>query len=244
MFPVFLTVPGGLMRHDALRNRERILAAAEEVFAEQGAAGSTHEVARRAGVGIGTVFRHFATKEELVEAVLVRHFARMADRARGLAAASPPGAALRTLVREMIEAGPAKITLASLAGGRDRLSPGVAAASRELRAAVDAALRRAQDAGQARREATVDEVYLLVRSLAHASAAMPEPPETLHRAADIVLAGLASDGLPAVLVTRCQSAVSLAGGPPSSRRAVLRNLTETWADFRNSPFCDRLIAPS
>jgi AcrR family transcriptional regulator len=192
MFPVFLTLPGGLMRHDALRNRERILAAAEEVFAEQGAAGSTHEVARRAGVGIGTVFRHFATKEDLVEAVLVRHFARMADRARALAAASPPGGALRTLVRDMIEAGPAKITLASLAGGRDALSPGVVAASRELRAAVDAALRRAQDAGQARRETTVDEVYLLVRSLAHASAAMPEPPETLRRAADIVLAGLAS----------------------------------------------------
>lgn len=180
------------MRHDALHNRERILAAAEEVFSEQGAAGSTREIARRAGVGIGTVFRHFPMKNELVEAVLIRHFARLTDLALSLAAASPPGGALRPLVREMIETGPAKITLASLAGGRDEIPPGVAAASRELRAAVEEVLRCAQDAGQARRETTVDEVYLLVRGLAHASAAMPVPPDTLRRAADIVLAGLAS----------------------------------------------------
>jgi AcrR family transcriptional regulator len=180
------------MRHDALENRERILAAAEEVFSEQGTAGSTREVARRAGVGIGTVFRHFPTKNELVEAVLIRHFGRLTDLARRLADASPPGGALRTLVREMIETGPAKITLASLAGGRDKIPPGVVAASRELRASVDAILRHAQDAGQARHGVTTDEVYLLVRGLAHASAAMPVPPDTLRRAADIVLAGLAS----------------------------------------------------
>ena len=111
------------MRHDALRNRERILAAAEEVFGEQGAAGSTEEVARRAGVGIGTVFRHFPTKNELIEAALIRHFARLTDRARALADASQPDEALRALVREMIETGPAKITLASLAAGHGKIPP-------------------------------------------------------------------------------------------------------------------------
>ena len=180
------------MRHDALRNRQRILAAADEVFGEQGAAGSTEEVARRAGVGIGTVFRHFPTKNELVEAALIRHFARLTDRARGLADASPPGEALRAMVREMIETGPAKVTLASLAAGHGEIPPGALAASRELRGAVEAVLRRAQDAGQVRREVTVDEVYLLVRGLAQASAAMPVPRDTLHRATEIILAGLAS----------------------------------------------------
>ena len=182
------------MRHDALRNRERILAAADEVFGEQGAAGSTEEVARRAGVGIGTVFRHFPTKNELVEAALVRHFARLTDRARALAQASQPGEALRALVREMIETGPSKITLASLAAGHGKIPPGALDASRELRGAVEAVLRRAQDAGQVRPEATIDEVYLLVRSLAHASATMPVPPDTLRRATEIILAGLASPG--------------------------------------------------
>jgi AcrR family transcriptional regulator len=180
------------MRHDALRNRERILAAADVVFGEQGAAGSTEEVARRAGVGIGTVFRHFPTKNELIEAALVRHFARLTDRARSLGQASQPGEALRALVLDMIETGPAKITLASLAAGHGKIPPGALDASRELRGAVEAVLRRAQEAGQVRPEATIDEVYLLVRSLAHASAAMPVPPDTLRRATEIILAGLAS----------------------------------------------------
>jgi AcrR family transcriptional regulator len=180
------------MRNDALRNRERILAAAEAVFGEQGAAGSTEEVARRAGVGIGTVFRHFPTKSDLIEAALIRHFDRVTEHARLLADTAPPGEALRALVREMVQTGPAKLTLGSLAGGRDQIPPRVLAASEKLRAAVEEVLRRAQNAGQVRREATIDEVYLLIRGLAHASAAMPASPDTLRRAAEIILAGLST----------------------------------------------------
>ncbi|WP_406674290.1 helix-turn-helix domain-containing protein [Nonomuraea sp. N2-4H] len=58
------------MRADARRNRARILAAAEEVFAERGASASTEEVAARAGVAIGTVFRHFPTKRDLLAAIM------------------------------------------------------------------------------------------------------------------------------------------------------------------------------
>jgi AcrR family transcriptional regulator len=180
------------MRQDALRNRDRILAAAEEVFGEQGAAGSTEEVARRAGVGIGTVFRHFPTKNELIEAALIRHFARLTERARGLADTGPPGEALRALVREMIETGPTKITLISLAAADGRVPGGAEMASRELRDATEVVLRRAQDAGQVRPEVTIDEMYLLIRILAQTAAAAPVPPRTLRRAAEIVLAGLAS----------------------------------------------------
>ncbi len=187
------------MRYDARLNRERVLAAAEQVFAEQGEAGSTEEVARRAGVGIGTVFRHFPTKNQLIEAVLLRHFARLTEHARGLADAAEPAEALRALVREMIEAGPAKITLASLMLGSAQSPPDVTAAPAELRAAitglraaVEVVLRRAVDAGQVRPEVTLDEVYLLVRALARASAETPVPRETLRRAAEIVLAGIAN----------------------------------------------------
>lgn len=142
--------------------------------------------------GIGTVFRHFPTRSELIEAALISHLARLTDRARDLADASPPGDALRVLVREMIETGPAKITLASLVAGRGEIPARALAATRELRGAVATVLRRAQDAGQVRQDATIDEVYLLVRSLAQASAAMPVPRDTLRRAARIVLAGLAA----------------------------------------------------
>ena len=178
------------MRQDARENRERILAAAEAVFGAQGAAGSTEEVARRAGVGIATVFRHFPTKEELIEAALLRHFDQLTRQAHTLAADTDPAAAWRTLVRTMIETGATKLTLAStLAGGR-RLPDSATAASNRLKAAVSEILRRAQDAGAVRSSVTVEEVYLLIRGLAQASATMPVHPETLDRAIDVVLAGL------------------------------------------------------
>src|SRR5580658_9480883 len=72
-------------RVDARANRGRILDAAEEVFGQGGESASTEEVARRAGVGIATVFRHFPTKAELLEAVLARRFERLRERADGLA---------------------------------------------------------------------------------------------------------------------------------------------------------------
>lgn len=178
------------MRHDAQRNRARILAAAEAVFGERGGAGSTEEVARRAGVGIATVFRHFPTKEALVEAALVDHFGRLTARARTLAESPDPGEALRTLVREMVKTGATKITLASLVRSSGELPAGADAAARDLGAVVETVLRRAQDSGHARDTVTVDELYLLLRGLSQASATMPTDAATLRGAVDLVLAGI------------------------------------------------------
>lgn len=178
------------MRHDARQNRERILVAAEQVFGEHGAAGSTEEVARRAQVGIATVFRHFPTKDALIEAALVRHFADLTERATALAEEQDPAGALEALVRVMVETGATKLALASLIGTDGGFPQSALAASGELRRAVGVVLRRAQDAGATPRTVTVDEVYLLIRGLAQATATMPVPPETLRRATDVVLAGL------------------------------------------------------
>ena len=71
------------MRKNARANRERILAAAEAVFGASGELGSTEDVAARAGVGIATVFRHFPTKDALIEAALVRQFDRLTEQASG-----------------------------------------------------------------------------------------------------------------------------------------------------------------
>jgi len=175
------------MRQDARQNRERILAAAEQVFGTRGESGSTEEVARLAGVGIATVFRHFATKEALIEAALVRHFTDLLDRARTAAAAPDPAAALHALIREMIKRGASKLTLASMLGAAP---PAVVAVSGEVKAAVDVALRRAQAAGAVRPEVAVEELYLLIRGLAQSTLAAPVPPAVLDRAIDVVLAGL------------------------------------------------------
>lgn len=175
------------MRNDAQRNRARILAAAEAVFGEQGAAGSTEEVARRAGVGIATVFRHFPTKDALIEAALLTHFEELTARAAELAGEPDPAGALRSLVDAMIRTGATKITLAALVGEFPQVLRG---ASEGLRAAVGAALRRAQDVGAARPTVTVDELYLLIRALAQVSARQPAAASTLDGAIDVVLRGV------------------------------------------------------
>lgn len=195
------------MRHDARVNRERILAAADRVFGTHGEAGSTEEVARLAGVGIATVFRHFPTKEALIEAALVRHFTGLLDRARAAAAASDPTAALPALIREMIERGASKLTLASMLGDAP---VSVVTAAGEVKAAVDMALRRAQAVGAVRPEVGVEELYLLIRGLAQATAAAPVPAAVLDRAVDVVLAGL----FPRVALPRPESSPSHGGRTP------------------------------
>ena len=182
------------MRTDARANRERILAAAEEVFSEQGSAGSTEEVARRAGVGIATVFRNFPTKDRLIEATLVRTFERRTELARRLAVSDDPAEALRTLVRTMIEDGPTKIALATFITADGRIPADAEQASERLKEAVGVVVQRAQDAKAIRPGVTVDEVYFLVRGLAQAAAASPVPAATMRGAIDVVLTGLVGSG--------------------------------------------------
>ncbi|NES12571.1 MULTISPECIES: TetR/AcrR family transcriptional regulator [Micromonospora] len=181
------------MRQDARENRERILAAAERVFGSQGEAGSTEEVARLAGVGIATVFRHFPTKEALIEAALVRHFTGLLDQTRAAAVAPDPTTALSALIRAMIERGASKLTLASMLGDAP---PAVVTVAGELKAAVDTALRRAQAVGAVRADVGVEEIYLLIRGLAQTTAAAPTPAAVLDRAIDVILAGFAAGRYP------------------------------------------------
>lgn len=180
------------MRADAQANRDRILFAAEEVFSEAGEAGATDEIARRAGVGIGTVFRHFPTKQSLIEATLVRHLDELTDQARALSS-DDPAAALRKVIETMVGTGATKILLVGLlTGSSDAVPQAAIRASQRLRRAVGALLRRAQQAGAIRDDVSVDEVYLLVRGLALATAQRPTRTATQRRAVEIVLAGLSS----------------------------------------------------
>jgi len=177
------------MRADAQANRERILSAAEQVFADAGADGSTEAVALRAGVGIGTVFRHFPTKQELIEATVVRHFEQLTAHARDLNARSDAAAALRELIETMVGGTATKIMLLGLLG--DPPTDAAVRASRELRSAVRSLLRKAQQAGAVRSDVSVDDLYLLVRGLALAGSQRSTKASTRRKALDVVLAGLA-----------------------------------------------------
>ena len=96
------------LRKDAQRNREKLLAAAVELFAERGTEGSLEEVAKRAGVGIGTLYRHFPTRDALVEAAYRNEVAQLRAAADELLAELPPDQALEAWVRRFVEYGTAK----------------------------------------------------------------------------------------------------------------------------------------
>jgi AcrR family transcriptional regulator len=181
------------MRRSALANRERILAAAEAVFGADGARGSTEDVAELAGVGIATVFRHFPTKEQLIEATLVRHFHRLDEQAIQLAGELDPDQALRQLLATMIETSATKLTLVSLVGDSGEIPLAVRQAAETLRASMERILVRAKAAGAVQRDVTVDELFVLVRGLAQAAATLPLAPGTLSGAIEIVYRGLAPE---------------------------------------------------
>jgi AcrR family transcriptional regulator len=185
------TSPNGTpMRKNARANRERILAAAEAVFGARGELGSTEDVAARAGVGIATVFRHFPTKEALIEAALVRQFGRLNEQASRLAGGPDPGRAVRQLIITLIETSSTKLTLISLVGENGQLPPAVQEATSQVQATISGILARAKDEGAVARDVTVEEFFLLVRGFAQASA-MPGAPVTLDRAIEIICRGLA-----------------------------------------------------
>jgi AcrR family transcriptional regulator len=186
------TSPNGTpMRKNARANRERILAAAEAVFGAAGELGSTEDVAGRAGVGIATVFRHFPTKDALIEATLVRQFDRLSEQASRLAGEPDPGRAVRELIVTLIETSSTKLTLISLVGESGQLPPAVQEATSRVQAAIGDILARAKDAGAVAGDVTVEEFFVLVRGVGQAAATMPAAPVTLHRAIEIICRGLA-----------------------------------------------------
>jgi AcrR family transcriptional regulator len=181
-----------VQRADARANRVRILEVAEEVFGKGGESASTEEVARLAGVGIGTVFRHFATKAALLEAVLARRFDRLREQADALLNAADPGQAFFGFFRYLVADAPAKIGIAEalLDAGGD--SNGEAAqASTELRRAFGALLQRAQKAGVIRDDVELPEVYALLVGVSRAAAHEHLDEEVRARILTIIFDGLA-----------------------------------------------------
>jgi AcrR family transcriptional regulator len=150
------------LRADARRNREQVLRTAQQLFATQGLGVSLDEIARRAGVGPGTVHRHFPAKEALYLAVATDMLKQLVAEAEVLAATGDP-AALFTLLSRMMATGAENVAVKSALAAAEfdlrTAAPGVAA---DLTRHVAGLLDRAHAAGVARRDATADEVMALV----------------------------------------------------------------------------------
>ena len=151
------------LRADALRNRQHVLEVAQEVFATEGLAVPIDKIAERAGVGVGTLYRHFATKEALYAAVVLRRLEHAAAEARDLVKAPDAGAAFFLFLGLLVVEGAAKKDLIeALARTDSDVRESLGFAKKELGAALGKLLARAQGAGAVREDATVPDVFALI----------------------------------------------------------------------------------
>ena len=177
-------------RADARRNRELLLTAAKAAFAEEGAGVNLEEIARRAGVGIGTLYRNFASREAILEAVYRREVESHSASARELLETMAPGDALHEWMRRALEYAATKKGMSSaLASIKDGSSELYAYSSRLYIDAVTLLVQRATESGDIR--AGVDPVDLLgaLGGLAHGSGRPDWQPRAL-RLVDIMMDGL------------------------------------------------------
>ena len=177
------------LRADALRNRGRILEAAEVVFASEGIEAPVDVIAEKAGVGVGTLYRHFPTKEKLCEAILIDRLRDLTDDARAQADAEDPVAAFFGVLEHFVELGAAKrdLIVAVMGAGLD-FDEAAAPVKEDLREAVGVLLRRAQDAQAVREDVTPAAVIGLISATCQAAGYN-------HEAPVMDLLGIVCDGL-------------------------------------------------
>ncbi|MEU9043005.1 MULTISPECIES: helix-turn-helix domain-containing protein [unclassified Kitasatospora] len=179
------------LRADAARNRARLLDAATEVFTTRGVGVPTEEIARAAGVGIGTLFRHFPTKEALLEAVMVRRLQTITDRTARLAAETEPAEAFFACFRLVVEqsAGKQEFTRALTEAGID-VHACLRESSELMRAQLSELLDGAQRVGAVRPEVGLPELIALLVGVGTAAEQLAADPAARERVFDVVFAGL------------------------------------------------------
>ena len=185
-------------RADARRNRKRILAAAREQFSEHGLEVHVGQIARAAGVGVGTMYRHFPAKEDLLQALADERFAFFAQNARAALDDPDPW---NGFCEFMHKSGRVTAEDRALSEAMDQL-PGLCAASAERARLLELTrelIERAQASGSMRADFTADDVPSLMRGLARATAShgMGPPAMSWERYLEIMLAGLAPGEPPA-----------------------------------------------
>jgi len=159
-------------RADARRNREKVVAAAAAAFAESGLEAQVEDIARRAGVGVGTVYRHFPTKEALVEALAVEHFEALASIAEAaLEEDGAPWDVFAAAIWRSASAAAANIAWCEIIGGHPTAAQAASPGQLRLAAAVTALIGRAQAAGVMRKDATVEDVRTIMCGFGHVAAA-------------------------------------------------------------------------
>ncbi len=176
-------------RKDALRNRERILEVAKEAFTRQGANASLDEIAKQAGVGAGTLYRHFPTRDELIEGVYRNEMEKLAAAAARFAETMSPLEALRAWMLLLVDYVAAKHVIApalnTIAGGPSRLHEG---SRTVVHAAIDGLVKRAKRSGDLQRDLDAYDLLRALIGVSHVGSGA-DWQQSARRLVDILIAG-------------------------------------------------------
>ncbi|TRL35788.1 TetR/AcrR family transcriptional regulator [Rhizobium straminoryzae] len=175
------------LRADAKLNRERILAAAEDVFLERGAGVSLDDVARRAGVGIGTLYRRFPTREDLLAAAYSARFEACAETSRARSATLDPASALSAYLEDLVRYSNVYRGFAASLGTVLQIgTPGCLATSTEgIRL-----LQRAQTEGAVRPDVRFNDLVCVATAISLATEQDRSGPEQIAHLVDVFMNGI------------------------------------------------------
>ncbi len=157
------------LRADAERNRRRLLDAATQMFCERGLDVGVGEIAQAAGVGRGTLFRNFPSKEHLIAAIVVERISESISRGRQALASADPAEALFELIDQSVGRSQADRALFDGLGEAWLANPEIRAVHAELLEVLDALVGRAQDAGVVRPDISAVDVLMLVKGVCEAA---------------------------------------------------------------------------
>ncbi|PTL74948.1 TetR/AcrR family transcriptional regulator [Vitiosangium sp. GDMCC 1.1324] len=181
----------GALRADAARNRERVLAVARELLAGGDASLQMNQIARAAGVGVGTVYRHFPTRQDLLEELVNEHVQALLEHARVAETSGEPGPGLRRFLGAALELLLADVGLAEVLNAPRDANTRTARLKAELYAATTRLLEQARGAGSVRAGIGVDDLQRLMCGIEHAvRIAGGDRRELAERYLNILLDGL------------------------------------------------------
>ena len=177
-------------RADALRNHERLLTVARASIAERGGNIVLEDIARDAGLGVGTLYRHFPTRQSLLEAAFVDEAMELRARATELAHEPSAIGALVEWLRLQLDFGARGRSLgAAVMNAKHIDGSEIQIACRTMREAGTALLRRAQAAGEVRGSVEMSDILRLTHGMVLANEAAPDP-DQMQRMFDLVVAGI------------------------------------------------------
>jgi AcrR family transcriptional regulator len=188
-----VTTPERAPRADAERNRRRVLDAAQALFRERGLDVGVAEIAQRAGVGRGTLFRNFPAKQDLVAAIVIERMHEATEYTRTLLDAPDPGEALFGFLEELVGRQQLDRCLFDAVGDTFLANEEIRAAHAEIVAGVEALLTRAKQAGAVRADIAAMDVLMLVKGVFEvASAFASSEPGIVTRQLDLVRAAISA----------------------------------------------------